>query len=662
VWPPGPGWGLGGEEIGAEDVLGKLATPGRPSWRVPETIPGRLLSVRRHLLPPLWAVFILAWPAISHGQDATPSARPASLPAFLADPAFVRVQPGGRRSLAAPWGALLGSEPPAHGLGVFAVTALTLFEATSQCELASGENWLRSLAERPGDSLSVHQQQAAEVLARRWAPWFWQLPGDKARHDDGPDTAGVVRSRWRLVDDSDDQSLVQVETRCVDGAVVGFRAHRLRKRQPGKLPIRRIKEAAAEHVRRMAQPAPTEVEIGDWHPGEPYYLVSVRYRHGKLQPRRAGLTINGDTGEVLGMALSAADQPWRDEMPKLADTRPTYTRLGLAFLSTRRLTVQPAWVKPQYHVMLLGPDGIVRGVTADMAADAQALGATPGLSCLAFSRHCNQTGPWTWGLDLSTGRTWLLGRGEQRCEDALLLADDDLGLISGPARDGSADLFLIPPQPADANPLVRRRLPFEGEDSHPVVSRDGWIYFLNEQQRGSRRLLRLMRLRLDKAKAHKGALLRDEEVERLLAVPHNELLRGGALRLSAFPDGKRMLLTVGARAFEIVIGRETLAPVPLAGRDPDLKLPLTEITDTVAGPTDDQVTFSAKTTDPQGRERRRLYACRLTGQNLRALTPAEEEPVPPFRFTEDVTALTVARRLALAELASQDRERATARR
>ena len=92
-------------------------------------------------------------------------------------------------------------------------------------------------------------------------------------------------------------------------------------------------------------------------------------------------------------------------------------------------------------------------------------------------------------------------------------------------------------------------------------------------------------------------------------------------------------------------------------KDFEVNAPITETRDGWAGPSDNEVTFSGKTTDKDKRERWRIYSCRFDGSGLKAWTPKEAEPVDACKFPEakdGKTAIDLAKEWALREIEFED--------
>ena len=259
--------------------------------------------------------------------------------AWLADPAFVRARQPTDDPMPTPEARRLGCETPVHDNGVYGVRDLNRSSLYADHWRVEGTNWLRVLCERPSDTLTTAHRAVATSFAQRWAPQFWRLPVPKRLFVDEPGPAGVGSLEWRLADDSANQSWLRVAIRVPDGAVVGFGHMGIVLEQTGALSSDRIKAIAIEHVRRTAVPAFDEVVVRHWVSGRPDYQVYLDCRRGPHQRRRAEVWVDGTNGKVRHEHVSEPEQPWRDEPARLDDTEPTYTSAGLAFLSTRRLSV-----------------------------------------------------------------------------------------------------------------------------------------------------------------------------------------------------------------------------------------------------------------------------------------------------------------------------------
>ena len=223
---------------------------------------------------------------------------------------------------------------------------------------------------------------------------------------------------------------------------------------------------------------------------------------------------------------------------------------------------------------------------------------------------------------------------------------------------------------------LRGRLLIPGSDEFlPTFSPDGkWLYFLKSTKEKQDQILSLQRV--------SAALVETKERLNIKAAEQQTLVEKLPFlveRLSISPDGKNLIahvsesytyrqedpkkpaqsVKVPARIVVIATGNRQTRELKLPPlKDAEVNAPIQDIQDSWAGPGNDEVTFSGKTIDADKKERRRIYSCRFDGSNLKALTPAENTPVPAYKFPEgDKTAYQLAKEMALGEIAWDEKHR-----
>ena len=237
-------------------------------------------------------------------------------------------------------------------------------------------------------------------------------------------------------------------------------------------------------------------------------------------------------------------------------------------------------------------------------------------------------------------------------------------IIAATGQTGNAGFDLFADHIAARGPelQLRARLVLPGSDEHhPLYSPDGkWLYFVStkierEKDQKPKAIHALRRIQASVAQVQQMTQLKPAQVETLVAQ-----LPADVQRMSAFPDGKRLLLQTTKGIFAVTMEGGKVTPVVLASlKDAEVSgALLQEIGDAWAGPGNDEVTFSAKTIGPDKKERRRIYSCRFDGSNLKALTPAENQPVPAYQFPQgQKTAYELAKEMALGEIAWDEKHK-----
>ncbi len=215
----------------------------------------------------------------------------------------------------------------------------------------------------------------------------------------------------------------------------------------------------------------------------------------------------------------------------------------------------------------------------------------------------------------------------------------------------------------------------QSDESSPVFSPDGkWLYFLKSKSGVPGAALSLQRIPAELAQTKERFAIDEGQQQTII-----ENLPFSVDRLSITPDGKTLIAQVPvdyvptreapgkpfvnvktpSRIVAIDISSKKVSELKLPPlKDAEVNATIGDIQDAWAGPGNDEVTFSGKTVDANKKERRRIYSCRFDGSNLKALTPAENKPVPAYKFPQgEKTAYELAKEMALGEIKWEEAHR-----
>jgi hypothetical protein len=200
----------------------------------------------------------------------------------------------------------------------------------------------------------------------------------------------------------------------------------------------------------------------------------------------------------------------------------------------------------------------------------------------------------------------------------------------------------------------RGRLVSKGDDHHPTFSPDNkWLYFVTDTVLKDMVIQSLRRIPAELAHIKDVVTLKPEQIQTIIPNVEAEVLR-----LSIFPNGKKLLLQTEKGMMLLSVADKKATPVkPKVLLDTELNAIVTQMRDGWAGPGDDEVTFSGKTTDKDGKVRWRIYSCRFDGSGLKARTPKDNEPVEAYKFPDapdGKTAIDLAKQWALKEIEFED--------
>ncbi|HEY0076470.1 MAG TPA: hypothetical protein VGB77_20400, partial [Abditibacteriaceae bacterium] len=179
-----------------------------------------------------------------------------------------------------------------------------------------------------------------------------------------------------------------------------------------------------------------------------------------------------------------------------------------------------------------------------------------------------------------------------------------------------------------------------------------WLYFVTTTEQNNKVAHALRRIPAELSHTRSLKKLEPKQIQTILTLP------GDVQRLSIYPNGQKLLLQSDKGMFALSVADKkatTIAPKNL--KDNEVNAPITLTRDGWAGPSDNEVTFSGKTTDKVGKVRWRIYSCRFDGSGLKAWTPKENQPVEAYKFPkapDSKTAIDLAKQWALKEIEWED--------
>lgn len=335
-----------------------------------------------------------------------------------------------------------------------------------------------------------------------------------------------------------------------------------------------------------------------------------------------------------------------------SDTFPIWSSQGLSFLSQRQME-GPDWANFGSQ-LVTNFSKLLNYLTYDLAASPSFVSAGFTSSWITMQRQ-----EWAFAFDTIGGSYRVLGTPERPAMTPTVSPDGSWAIVAATGRTGNAGFDLFADQIAARGPelQLRARLVLPGSDEHhPIYSPDGkWLYFVSTKQEQGKVVHALRRIPATVAQAEKLTQLKPEQIETVVAS-----LPADVQRMSVFPDGKQLVLQTAVGIFTVAVEQKKVTPIKL----PPLKdtevggALIQEIGDAWAGPSKNEVTFSGKTIDADKKERRRIYSCRFDGSNLKALTPAENKPVPAYKFPQgEKTTYELAKEMALGEIKWEDAHR-----
>ena len=490
---------------------------------------------------------------------------------------------------------------------------------------------------------------------------------------DGPDGSGLYAFKWQKYrSDEMPGDNMWVSVRSLDGKVTAFSASRLSGEWEHKI---KPSEALAKVKAYFQKDARVrEVSVGRWHVtgggGKRYFTIGVSATDAKNgQPVGMGVLVDAMDGSVIEgtHGWEVTTSPTASELlPQ--DHLPVWTKRGLVFSSTRELAKMPSWAAVPEQLFVRDAENQISYVTSDLRG-----GEFKSTNAAAQGNWLvTNWGGWGYALNLSNGDYRVTAVPERSLVTPAINPDGSWMVGAGMAKTGNAGLDLMPDNLERVPSLaLRGRLLIPKSDEHtPVFSEDGkWLYFLKARQ-DDFRSLSLHRIPATLARTMDRAFVKDEQQETIV-----EKIPFLANRLSISPDGEKLIAqapsqyvqqngprnppTSVSRIFIIGTGSKQVRELKFPTlKDAEVNATIQEINDAWAGPGNDEVTFSGKTIDANKKERRRIYSCRFDGSNLKALTPAENTPVPAYKFPQgNKTAYELAKEMALGEIQWEDAHR-----
>ncbi|MBV9470275.1 MAG: PepSY domain-containing protein [Abitibacteriaceae bacterium] len=444
-----------------------------------------------------------------------------------------------------------------------------------------------------------------------------------------PDRGGVWGFKWsQLGQDGLPDVTASVSVRAIDGKVTSFGLHKLSERAVHPVTPAQARQKAVEFASQNVNVTNVKVvNILEMNNNLPSYLIDLEAKDRESgAPLKGDVYINAITGNVIkgttipNIAWELSEQDWRDPKVVVEDTSPVWTKQGLLFNSYRTLAGMPMWAVFPAQLCLRNDRGQLFHLTSDMESGFQSFTGTAYSPWAVIGRNF-----WIYSVNLTTGDYKILQNPLQSIQEE---SRSDEGITS----------------------------PFE------IVSPDGhWLYFEVKKLGQHASLNRIRRDLIKPGKALKANGQRDA----LGSLPHFKIKNSQIIlaelpdnihRLSLFPDGEHLLMHSDKGMYIINIADHRFTPLSLPGlKDAELAgVPLQEIKDAWVGPSNDEVTFSGKTTDNGGKVRWRIYSCHLDGSGLQALTPTDNAPVEAYQFASGKTATDLAKDWALSEIRYTD--------
>jgi hypothetical protein len=500
----------------------------------------------------------------------------------------------------------------------------------------------------------------ALALLKNVYPWFFQKVPLPTPIIQGPDRKGIWYLEWqRYSRDELPDTRIRAGVRSIDGKVVSFGSSKLVGSWEHKITPTQAKQKAVQLASK--DQALAGVEVAGWSingsGGTRFYDIQLKARDRKSgQVLYLDTNINAMTGEV-GTG-SEGWQPAEEDRPArflVNDSLPVWTKHGLAFVSDRKLAGMPKWAVVPFQLFLQNQEGNLLYLTSDLGE----LPSFSSVSCLSNSSWLGiEWHGWTYALNLQDGDYRVLGHPERRGTLPSINSDGSWAVVMGTGHSGSTDFDLMPDKLKRNSPLsLRGRLVMPNADEHhPLFSPDGqWVYFIDSRKEKGQWLHKLQRMHAAAALVSELKRVEQDQVQTIAALSED------VERLSIFSDGAQVLLQNRKGMFIVSVPEGKIMPVILKDlRDAELGVIVEDITNGWAGPSDDRVTFSGKTTDKDGKVRRRIYSCRFDGSDLKAHTPKDNEPVPMYKFPgSDKTAYDLAKEWALNEIKWDDEHRSS---
>jgi hypothetical protein len=340
------------------------------------------------------------------------------------------------------------------------------------------------------------------------------------------------------------------------------------------------------------------------------------------------------------------------------DYSPVWLNGLLFFVSQNTLKGMPNWAKFPPQINLLNSRGNHKYLTCDLSRYPNTLNSSASGAWITVVRN-----DWTYAFNLETGIHRILGMPKRPGETPTIDSDGKWAVVSGTGRDRNSDLDLLPDDlTARGERLgIRGRLVSKGDDHHPLFSPDNkWLYFVTTTAQkdkttpqGEKIVSALRRIPAELSHTRGLKTLKLEQIQTI--IPN---IPSDVSRLSIYSNGQKLLLQTEKGMFNLSVAEKKATPiVPKNLKDVEVNAPITQTRDGWAGPSDNEVTFSGKTTDKAGKVRWRIYSCRFDGTGLKAWTPKENQSVEAYKFPkapDGKTAIDLAKQWALKEIEWED--------
>jgi hypothetical protein len=514
-----------------------------------------------------------------------------------------------------------------------------------------------------GPQLKVLSQAESLEVAQRFLSktfsWFFTESSKPTLTQSPISFNGNYKFEWQNYGENElPTTRVTANIRAIDGKIFGFGASEFKVAWPHKITPSQAKKLVLDAV--LLKKEVKNPTVKAWAPGggggRRYYIVRLEAYKTKTNVK-VGSVAEVDASDA---SIVWSSHGWEDSRDsnfnpekRLPDDRlPVWTKQGLVFVSNRGLASQPSWAAPADQLFISKGPQQIYAVTSDLKVVPRELYGLPNSSWIATERE-----GWTYGLDLNNGSYRELANPQRTLISPAINAAGEwaIGGGSGRAAANGVDLFVDDLKRAPQLSL-RGRVSLTGEQYQSIFSPDGkWVYFVtsrNEKEKVRHSLHRLAFSVIAKTEPIRNAQAKVQIVQ--------SILPSEVLRLSIFPDGKKLLLqtTEGIQIVSTVDGKSILAKTN-ALKDKELKnTNIQRIQDGWAGPGNDHITFSGNVRTADRKSYRRIYSCKFDGTDLKALTPITMPLNKDYSFpTGKETVFTIAKQWALGEIAYEDKQK-----
>ncbi|MBV9468311.1 MAG: hypothetical protein JO316_01740 [Abitibacteriaceae bacterium] len=553
-----------------------------------------------------------------------------------------------------------------HPEGVFGVTGLlatTFAVAPLEASCGAGQIELRVLTgEHFYPSENTCKQIALQFLKRHFS-WFFETNVVPDPQITGPTNTGVLSFRWEHTDkEGFPTDYVDADVRSIDGKVISFGAlkvkfHPLHKITPSQAKQTALQIANKDIQIRNAKVLSFFLDTTADRPCE--YHVELQAQERETGQLLTGhISVDGMTGKpyMQKPLWKYADTNHRNSLNAVEDFQPAWTNQGLVFSSKRDLANIPTWASYPTQLMLLNASGKITHLTSDLTVGSGLPSGLDNSSWLTLQRQ-----GWTYTFDLQTGNYKILASPERNGVNPAVNSSGSWGIVCGNGREPSSTIDLFADDLSRPTTMLhhRARLVAPGDQQHPIFSPDGhWLYFITTSESKDKKSLEgkqsLQRIPAEMVEVKKLTQLSMNQVEDVVANLLNPIER-----LSIFPDGKKLLAQT-PKGMSIITVQDKQSKSLALGSLTDNELgavKIEQVKDGWAGPSDNEVTFSGKTVDKSGKIRWRIYSCHLDGSHVKALTPKDNNPIEPYKFSDGKTAIDLAKEWALSEIAFADAQK-----